>query len=71
MIEEKGAQRETASRVSIPSKLKATIGFGYDAGMKYRLGSTDFDKWIEGAFTHTQAHYRHPSLGTIIEFQVC
>ena len=69
MIEEEAA--ETAKAVSIPSKLKAVIKFGYDDGMKYRLGSQDFGRWIEAVFTHTQAHYRHPSLGTIIEFEVC
>ena len=61
----------TAPRVSIPAKLKAVIKFGYDEGMKDKLGTQDFGKWIEGVFTHTQVHYRDPSLGTEINFEVC
>ena len=57
----------------IPPKLKAVIKFGYDEGMKNRLSRQDFqfETWIEGVLTHTQAHFRHPSLGTVIEFEVC
>ena len=57
---------------TIPSKLKAVIKFGYDEGIKNRLsqqGQT-FQQWIEGVLTHAQAHFKHPSLGTQIEFEV-
>ena len=61
-----------ARAVVIPSKLKAVIKFGYDDGMKDALGGEDFDTYIAGVMTHTQAHYRHAaSLGTTIEFEVC
>ena len=40
--------------------------------MKAALGGEDFDTYIAGVFTHTQAHFRHAaSLGTTIEFEVC
>ena len=66
-IEEKA---EKTKVTSIPSVLRATIKFGYDDGMKEELGSEDFNDWIAGVFTHTQAHFRHASLGTRIEFEV-
>ena len=48
------------------------IKFGYEEGMKTALAGEDFDAYIAGVFTHTQAHYRHAaSLGTTIEFEVC
>jgi hypothetical protein len=57
---------------SIPSKLKAVIKFGYEDTLKATLNGEDFDAWIAGVFTHTQAHFRHDaSLGTTIEFEVC
>ena len=66
--EEEAAKK--AKAVTIPSKLKAVIKFGYDEGIKNRLGNEDFGTWIQGVFTHTQAHFRHQSLGTEIEFEV-
>ena len=65
------ARYEQAKISSIPRKLKAVIKFGYDDGMKNALGNQDFESWIEDVFTHTKLHYRHPSLGTMIEFEVC
>ena len=68
--EEAGAK--TAQVISIPSKLKATIKFGYTDGLMDSLDGEDFDAWIAGVFSHTQAHFRHAaSLGTTIEFEVC
>ena len=60
-------------RKSIPRKLKATIKFGYEDGMKMALQreGTTFDKWIANVVPHAQIHFRHPSLGTEIEFEVC
>ena len=61
----------TAIVSSLPSKLKATIKFGYEEGLRQALGTEDFDEWIESVFTHTQAYFRHAaSLGTTIEFEV-
>ena len=57
---------------SVPEKLKAVIKFGFDEGFKNRvsqLGET-FDDWIDAVFIHTQAHFRHASLGTEIHFEV-
>ena len=57
---------------TIPSVLKAVIKFGYEDTLKSALSGEDFDGWIAGVFTHTQAHFRHAaSLGTTIEFEVC
>ena len=70
--EEEARKYETAGVSSIPSKLQATIKFGYTDGLKDSLDGEDFDAWIAGVFTHTQAHFRHSaSLGTTIEFEVC
>jgi len=63
-------QVAAAKMSSIPSKLKAVIKFGYEDGLNSELPE-DFDSWIAGVFTHTQAHFRHAaSLGTTIEFEV-
>ena len=63
---------KNAKLVAIPKKLKATIQFGYEDGLKKELGTEDFDAWIETVFAHTQSRFRHSeSLGTTIEFEVC
>ena len=56
--------------VSMPLKLKAVIKFGYDDGLKTRLGNETFEDWIKDVFVHTRAHFKHPSLGTEVEFEV-
>ena len=62
----------SVNEAGIPSKLKATIKFGYEQGIKEALGTEDFDSWIVAAMTHCRTHYRHAeSLGTVIEFEVC
>jgi len=61
------------SVTSVPSKLKASIAFGYDYGLEEYLKSVDqtFESWIAKVFPHAQAHFRHSeSLGTEIEFEV-
>jgi len=60
------------TRKSIPRKLKATIKFGYEDGMKMALEQegTTFDKWIANVVPHAQVHFQHPSLGTEIELEV-
>ena len=58
-------------QTAMPFTQKAIIKFGYEEGMKTALGDEDFDTYIAGVFTHTQAHFRHfASLGTTIEFEV-
>ena len=65
------ASAPSITQGKLPQKMKATIWFGYEDGMKKALGNRDFDTWIQSVLTHTQAHYRHKqSLGTIIEFEV-
>ena len=66
-IEMKAAKAEV---VNIPSKLKAIIKFGYDEGWKNAFAGTAFDEWIAAVFTHTQAHYKDPSMGTEVTFEV-
>jgi len=60
------------TRKSIPRKLKATIKFGYEDGMKMALQreGTTFDEWIAYVLPHAQTRFQHPSLGTEIEFEV-
>ena len=59
--EEVNEAEETAAEntrvASIPSTLKATIKFGYEDGMVAALNGEDFDTYIAGVMTHTQAHY--------------
>ena len=59
-----------AEVVNIPSKLKAVMKFGYDEGWKKAFAGTDFSDWIAAVFTHTQAHYKDPSMGTEVTFEV-
>ena len=70
-VEQTYAANPSITMGTMPEKMKATIWFGYEDGMKRALGNQDFDSWIQGVLTHTQAHYRHKeSLGTTIEFEV-
>ena len=56
---------------AVPTRLQATIKFGYEDGMKEALGDEDFLAYIQSVMTHVQSHYRHSeSLGTEIEFEV-
>ena len=63
-------EADEADVVVIPSKLKAVIKFGYDEGWKNAFAGTTFDEWIASVFTHTQAHYKDPSMGTEVTFEV-
>ena len=54
---------------AIPAKLRATIRFAYEESAKNKMGA-NADAWIQDTMVHTRAHYRHPSLGTEIEFEV-
>ena len=56
----------------LPEKLKATIKFGYDEGLKKYLEDKgeSFEGYIEAVFTQTQVYWRIPSLGTKVIFEV-
>ena len=59
------------SSTTIPTKLAATIQFGYEDGMLVALDDEDFDSYIQSVMTHAQSYYRHSeSLGTTIELEV-
>ena len=58
------------SKAKIPSKLKAQLRFAYEESAKKKLGAAKVDGWTKDVMTHVKAHYRHPSLGTQIEFEV-
>jgi len=55
---------------TIPSKLKAVIKFGYDEGWKNAFTGTNFNDWIASVLTHSQAHYKDPSLGTEVTLEI-
>ena len=67
-----GSEKEAAAAKSttIPSKLKAVIKFGYDEGWKNAFAGSDFNDWIASVLTHSQAHYKDPSLGTEVTLEV-
>ena len=70
--DEEEGRAAKAKPVPIPSKLKVVIKFGYTEGLKnaFTPQNLTFDSWITSVFTHTQAHFRHESLGTEIVFEV-
>ena len=67
---EEAADKATVKKM--PSVLKATVQFGYDAALARTLDTIQisFDSYVSWVFTHVQAYFRHPSLGTQIEFEV-
>ena len=69
--EELAASQINAAAVNVPAKLMAVVKFGYDKGMKDKLGSEDLMTWITPVMAHTQANYKHSSLGVQIDFEVC
>ena len=59
------------SSTTIPTKLAATVQFGYEDGMLAALDGEDFDSYIQSVMTHVQSYYRHSeTLGTQIELEV-
>ena len=63
---------KTGAAMTWPSERYAYIKFGYDNTLKNQLSSigTTFNTWIDSVMTHVQAHYRHSSLPTKIQFKV-
>jgi len=56
---------------TLPTKLEATVKFGYDDGALAQLDGEDFDSYIQGVMVHVQSYYQHSdSLGTEIHFEV-
>ena len=69
---ELGAEIQAANVLTWPSERYAYVKLGYDRTLKNKLASenTNFATWIDSVMTHVQAHYRHPSLPTKIQFKV-
>ena len=57
---------EIAKLTSIPSKLKATIRFGYEDGLKAAFGNNSFDEWTQSVLAHAQVHFRHNVVALIL-----
>ena len=73
MINEKDEEKVyTATPGTLPKKLKASIKFAYDEGMKNYLETKgeSFEEYVEAVFTQTQVYWRHPSLTTELIFEV-
>ena len=73
MINEKDEEKVyTATPGTLPKKLKASIKFAYDEGMKNALETKgeSFEDYVESVFTQTQVYWRHPSLTTELIFEV-
>lgn len=68
---ENAALNTKAKARKIPSKLLASIRFGYEDSMKRALGRVKFEKWLQKVMCHTIARFEDPSLGTEIKFEVC
>merc|ERR1711936_118922 len=62
---------KTGAAMTWPSERYAYIKFGYDNTLKNQLSSigTTFNTWVDSVMTHVQAHYRHSSLPTKIQFK--
>ena len=59
--------------VDIPSRLKVELKIGYTKGFTDELkvkGEPEFEEYVEKVMAHCQSRYNHPSLGTIIQFEV-
>ena len=63
---------KTGAAMTWPSERYAYVKFGYDNTLKNQLASVgkSFNTWVDSVMTHVQAHYRHSSLPTKIQFKV-
>merc|ERR1711997_61496 len=54
-----------------PSEVYAYVKFGYDNTLKNQLAAdgVSFNDWVNSVMTHVQAHYRHHTLPTKIQFK--
>ena len=63
---------KTGAAMTWPSERYAYVKFGYDNTLKNQLATVgkSFNTWVDSVMTHVQAHYRHSSLPTKIQFKV-
>ena len=61
-----------SSATKLPEELFAYVKFGYDLTLKGKLESENksFGPWVKEVMCHVQAHFRHSSLTTKIQFKV-
>jgi len=71
LLMELEADAETSAAVTWPRERYAYVKFGYDKTMKRQLDSDgkSFSTWVDSVMAHVQAHYRHSSLPTKIQFK--
>ena len=70
---ELGAELQEANVVTWPEERFAYVKFGWDKTLKNQLEkeNTNFPTWIDSVMTHVQTHYRHSSLPTKIQLEIC
>ena len=66
------ADAKTGAAMTWPSEVYAYVKFGYDNTLKNQLAAdgVSFNDWVNSVMTHVQAHYRHYTLPTKIQFKV-
>ena len=66
------ADAKTGAAMTWPSEVYAYVKFGYDNTLKNQLAAdgVSFNDWVNSVMTHVQAHYRHSTLPTKIQFKV-
>ena len=66
------ADAKTGAAMTWPSEVYAYVKFGYDNTLKNQLAAdgVSFNDWVNSVMTHVQAHYRHHTLPTKIQFKV-
>ena len=72
IMEMQAIEAAQLTTTSLPYEMFAYVQFGYDKSLKAKLSSeyNYFSSWIDDVMTHVQAHYRHGSLTTKIQFKV-
>ena len=72
IMEMQAIEAAQLTTTSLPDEMFAYVQFGYDKSLKAKLSSeyNYFSSWIDDVMTHVQAHYRHGSLTTKIQFKV-
>jgi len=65
------ADAKTGAAMTWPSEVYAYVKFGYDNTLKNQLATdgVSFNDWVNSVMTHVQAHYRHYTLPTKIQFK--
>ena len=68
------AVASAATTNGVPSVIKAKIKLGTDTSAVDKIVNglkTTVDNWLAEMFTHVQNHYKHATLGHIINFEAC